>query len=88
MPGFGFNQQQYSCLLALWDKVSGWDVYAEGSSGQYGIPQALPGAVMAAVGPDWQTDAVTQIKWGLGYIKKTYGNPCGALQHEKIYGYY
>jgi serine/threonine protein kinase len=89
MPSFGFDQgQQYNCLLVLWAKVSGWDVYAEGKSGQYGIPQALPGKTMAAAGPDWQTDAATQIKWGLGYIEKTYGTPCAALQNEEKAGYY
>jgi resuscitation-promoting factor RpfB len=88
MPGYGFDQRQYPCLLALWEEVSGWSVYAKGPSGQYGIPQALPGAAMAAFGQDWQTDAATQIKWGLAYIKKAYGSPCAALQHEKIDGYY
>jgi serine/threonine protein kinase len=90
MPGYGFadEQQQYPCLLQLWDRVSGWDVYAQGPAGQYGIPQALPGAAMAGVGPDWQTNPDTQIKWGLAYIRKTYGSPCAALQHEKVYGYY
>lgn len=89
MPSFGFDQgQQYTCVLTLWEKVSGWDVYAEGTAGQYGIPQALPGDKMAAVGPDWQTDAATQIKWGLTYIKKTYDSPCAALGHEEKFGYY
>jgi serine/threonine protein kinase len=90
MPGYGFgdDQQQYPCLLILWDKVSGWNVYAKGPAGQYGIPQALPGAAMAAAGSDWQTNATTQIKWGFAYIKKAYGTPCAALQHEKLYGYY
>ena len=88
MPKFGFSQQQYGCLLALWDKVSGWNVYAKGPAGQYGIPQALPGTAMAAVGPDWQTDATTQIVWGLDYIRKTYGTPCAAMQHEDQDGYY
>ncbi len=90
MPGYGFgdDQQQYPCLLLLWNEVSGWNVYAKGPAGQYGIPQALPGATMAAVGPDWQTDAATQIKWGFAYIKKAYGTPCAALRHEKLYGYY
>jgi hypothetical protein len=30
---------------------------------------------MAAAGPDWLTNPVTQIKWGLGYIRSTYGAP-------------
>ena len=88
LPSFGFNQTtQYSCLLILWDGVSKWNVYAENRSGAYGIPQA-PGDAMASAGPDWRTDAATQIKWGLGYIKETYGTPCGAWQYEESNGSY
>jgi hypothetical protein len=43
---------------------------------------------MAAAGPDWQTDAATQIRWGLGYIKASYGSPCGAWGHEESSGWY
>jgi serine/threonine protein kinase len=89
LPSFGFNQTtQYSCLVILWAKVSGWNVYAGNASGYYGIPQARPGVAMAAAGPDWQTDAATQIKWGLGYIKETYGTPCGAWQYAESNGTY
>ena len=35
---------------------------------------------MASHGADWETNPVTQIKWGLDYIKKAYGTPCGALE--------
>ena len=34
-------------------------------SGATGIPQALPGSKMASAGSDWQTNATTQIAWGL-----------------------
>jgi len=89
LPGFGFNQTtQYSCLLALWDKLSGWDVYAGNESGGYGIPQATPGDIMAPAGANWRTDAATQVKWGLGYIRETYGTPCGAWQYLKSHGSY
>jgi hypothetical protein len=64
-------------------------VYAENaSSGAYGIPQSLPGSKMASAGADWQTDATTQIRWGLGYIKSVYGTPCAAWQNEVNLGYY
>ena len=43
---------------------------------------------MASAGPDWQTDPTTQIKWGLTYIKDTYGTPCGAWGHEQADGWY
>ena len=53
-----------------------------------GIPQALPGSKMAIAGPDWQSDAATQIRWGLGYIQALYGSPCGAWAHEQADGSY
>ena len=90
MPGYGFSvSSQWSCLYSLWEQESTWNVYAENaSSGAYGIPQSLPGSKMASAGADWQTDAATQIRWGLGYIKDVYGTPCGAWQNEVSYGSY
>jgi hypothetical protein len=86
---FGWSDGQFSCLDSLWTQESGWNVYAENpSSGAYGIPQALPGGKMASAGPDWQTDATTQITWGLGYIQSTYGSPCAAWAHEEADGWY
>jgi len=43
---------------------------------------------MAAAGADWQTSAVTQIKWGLGYVKATYGTPCAAWAFKQANGWY
>jgi hypothetical protein len=80
---------QFSCLDALWEHESGWNLGAENpSSGAYGIPQALPGSQMASAGADWQTDAATQISWGLTYIQGRYGSPCGAWEHEEEVGWY
>jgi hypothetical protein len=73
--------RQYSCLEQLWDHESGWRADAENpGSGAYGIPQALPADKMSSAGSDWKTNATTQIKWGLGYIKgrPDYGTPCAA----------
>ena len=89
LPGFGWSASEFSCLNALWDRESGWNPNAANpSSGAYGIPQALPGSKMATAGADWQTDAATQIRWGLGYIKASYGSPCGAWGHEESSGWY
>jgi hypothetical protein len=86
---FGWSSSQLSCLEPLWERESGWDVTAENpSSGAYGIPQALSGSLMASSGPDWQTDAATQIRWGLTYIQGRYGSPCGAWAHEEADGWY
>jgi hypothetical protein len=43
---------------------------------------------MASAGADWKTNPATQIKWGLGYIASTYGDPVTAEAHEKAVGWY
>ncbi len=89
LPSFGFNaKQQYGCLNNIWTRESGWRVTAANASGAYGIPQALPGSKMASAGPNWQTNATTQIKWGLGYIKDRYGSPCSAWAFWEGHGWY
>ena len=89
LGSFGWSSSQFSCLDPLWAHESGWSVTAyNAGSGAYGIPQALPGSRMAGAGPDWQTNAATQIRWGLEYIKGTYGSPCGAWDHEQATGWY
>jgi hypothetical protein len=88
MPEFGFGLDQYGCLESLWNRESGWSTTAANPSGAYGIPQSLPGSKMASAGPDWEHNAVTQIKWGLGYIQDRYGSPCGAWGHSQATGWY
>jgi hypothetical protein len=79
---FGWEPSaEFGCLDNIWSHESGWSVTAENPSGAYGIPQALPGDKMATVGSDWQTNATTQIRWGLGYIQSRYGTPCDAWAH-------
>ena len=89
LPAFGFDaKSQFGCLDNIWMRESGWSVTAANASGAYGIPQALPGSKMATAGPNWQTNATTQIKWGLGYIKDRYGTPCGAWSFWQANGWY
>ena len=62
---YGWGSDQFSCLVSLWNKESGWNYQAyNDSSGATGIPQALPGSKMASAGSDWQTNAATQIALG------------------------
>ena len=85
----GFGQDQWSCLDSLWTKESGWRVDADNpTSSAYGIPQALPGSKMSSEGADWETNAVTQIRWGLGYIENRYGTPCAAWAHSQANNWY
>lgn len=84
----GWGDDQFSCLVALWNRESGWRVNAYNPSGAYGIPQAKPGNKMASAGADWQTNPATQIAWGLGYISSRWGTPCGAWAHSNSVGWY
>jgi len=80
---------QFPYLDKLWERESGWNVYAENPySGAYGIPQAVPGSKMASAGPNWQTSAGTQIRWGLDYIRGRYNSPRRAWLHEEADGWY
>jgi hypothetical protein len=84
----GFGLDEVGCLVALWDRESGWNELAANGIGAYGIPQALPGDKMASEGSDWETNPVTQIEWGLGYIEGRYGTPCEAWDHSEEVGWY
>ncbi|WP_442576676.1 lytic transglycosylase domain-containing protein [Microbacterium sp. F51-2R] len=87
--GRGWGDDQFGCLVSLWNKESGWNYQAYNrGSGAYGIPQALPGSKMGSAGADWQTNAATQVLWGLGYIQGRYGTPCGAWGHSQSTGWY
>jgi hypothetical protein len=86
---FHWSGSQFSPLLNLWNRESGWRWNARNpSSGAYGIPQSLPGSKMASAGSDWRTNGDTQVLWGLGYIKQRYGSPAGAWAHSQHTGWY
>ena len=86
---YGWSDSDFKCLVALWNKESGWRVTAQNrSSGAYGIPQALPAKKMAAAGSDYLSNYKTQIDWGLGYIKSRYGSPTAAWNHSQSRGWY
>lgn len=79
MSDYGWGDNQWRCLNLLWEGESSWDYTAENSSsGAYGIPQSLPASKMAKFGPDYRTNPITQITWGLWYIDQSYGTPCAA----------
>jgi hypothetical protein len=84
----GWGAGQMADLVKLWNKESGWSVSAANPSGAYGIPQALPGSKMGAYGPNWRSDARTQIAWGLSYIAGRYGSPSAAWAHSVATNWY
>ncbi len=79
MADFGFGDDQWGCLNNLVIGESTWNYQATNpTSGAYGLFQSLPANKMSSVADDWASNPVTQIRWGLGYIQRTYGTPCGA----------
>jgi hypothetical protein len=71
---------QFYCLDELNYKESRWNPKAKNGS-HYGIPQGRS-KYLATV------DGYKQIDWQLKYIEKRYSNPCNALAHHKIKGWY
>lgn len=86
---YGWSNNDFQCLVKLWEKESKWNPNARNKSSRaYGIPQALPGSKMASEGADWQTNYKTQIRWGLKYIKQRYGTPTAAWNSFLKKGWY
>lgn len=84
---YGWGEDQFSCLVNLWQSESGWDPTATNStSGAYGIPQALPADKIDEFGNRY--DYRVQIAWGLSYIKNRYTNPAGAWSHFCEHNWY
>ena len=77
----------YDCINAIWTAESGWDPYqaypAGGDPAQvaYGIPQAHPGVKMARFGSNWRYSPLTQVKWGLWYVRD---RPAGRTTSGKL----
>jgi hypothetical protein len=67
-----------------WNVCNGGNTYPDCnfSGAAYGIPQSDPGAKMVADNPDWATDGLTQVAWGLNYIEAAYGTPEQAWHQE------
>ena len=82
---YTFHQLDYSftdfyCVDELWHKESRWNYKAKNpKSSAFGIPQILGLK---------EKNPIKQIDKGLAYIKHRYDNPCNALAHHKIKGWY
>jgi hypothetical protein len=74
------NLDQFYCLDELNYKESRWNPKAKNGS-HYGIPQGKSKYLS-------RVDGYKQIDWQLKYIEKRYSNPCNALAHHKIKGWY
>lgn len=88
--GYGWTGSEWTALVNLWNKESGWNNLANNpSSGAYGIAQALPASKYPPAGQQsGGSDPTTQISWGLAYIKSRYGSPSAAWAHEVANNWY
>ena len=87
LPEYGFSADQFSCLDSLYVSESDWRVNADNpTSSAYGIPQAL--TELHDLPADYMTSAESQIRWGLDYIRDTYGTPCAAWNFKAGNGWY
>jgi hypothetical protein len=89
MPHYGFSTDEFGCLDALYVSESDWDPHADNpTSSAYGIPQALTGGTHDDLPADYMTNPVSQIEWGLQYIKDAYGSPCAAWDFKQSHNWY
>jgi hypothetical protein len=87
MPQYGFSADQFSCLDQLYISESNWRIDADNpTSSAYGIPQALTS--MHDLPSDYHTSAEAQIRWGLDYIRDSYGSPCSAWSFKQANNWY
>ena len=78
---------EWAALDKLWTRESNWRNTAQNPhSTAYGIAQFLD-STWAGYGPK-TSDPTLQIKYGLQYIKRRYGDPINAWAHETSAGWY
>lgn len=89
MPEYGLSQAEFDCLDELWVSESDWDMHADNPmSTAYGIPQALTGGTHDDLPADYMTNPVSQIRWGLQYIRDSYGSACSAWEFKQANDWY
>jgi hypothetical protein len=89
MPEYGLSEGEFGCLDELWVSESDWDPSADNpTSTAYGIPQALTGGTHDNLPEDYMTNPVSQVRWGLWYIKNSYGTACAAWEFKQANNWY
>lgn len=89
MAEYGLDESEFDCLDSLWMSESDWDPTADNpTSTAYGIPQALTGGTHSNIPADYRTNPVSQIRWGLWYIKNSYGTACSAWEFKQANQWY
>ena len=77
---YGWNENEFDCLVELWTKESNWRYEADNpNSTAYGIAQMLK---------EDSKHPAEQISNGLRYIKHRYGTPCSAWKFWRSHYWY
>ena len=83
----GWTGNEWANLYALWDHESGgtWSAAVKNyeGSGATGIPQRMLSVHPIQPGEDYLTNPISQIKWGIKYIKERYKTPSRAWAFER-----
>jgi hypothetical protein len=63
------------------------ELHSPSSSYGYGLVQSTPAIKMSSAGSDWQTSAVTQLRWASSYASR-YGGWAGAYNQWITHHYW
>jgi hypothetical protein len=86
---YGWSENDYECLVNLWEKESNWNPNVKNSSSSAsGIPQFLSSTVNSYSDSSYYSDWQEQIRAGLKYIKSRYGNPSSAWSFWQNHNWY
>lgn len=77
MAAAGISRGDFSYVDFIISHESRWNAAALNSRGCGGLGQACPASKLAAACPNWQRDAVCQLRWFSGYASR-YGGWSGA----------
>jgi len=78
MAAAGISRSDFSYVDFIISHESRWNAAALNARGCGGLGQACPASKLAAACPNWQRDAVCQLKWFTGYAEGRYGSWAGA----------
>ncbi len=85
---YGWDEKQFECLEALWNRESNWRWKAKSPTDDFGIPQRHMRKNSKVEIDRFLSDPMEQISWGLSYIEHRYSNPCSAKKHSDLKGWY
>ena len=85
---YSWDDKQFECLVALWNRESNWRWKAKSPTDDFGIPQRHMRNNSKAEIEKFLSDPMAQISWGLSYIEHRYSNPCSAKKHSDLKGWY